>query len=431
MFKNTFCSSPWIHMRIRSNGDFEYCRWTKSEIGTVYNIKDISVEEYFQKRMSKVRKDMLDGKSIKECDSCYLMEKHGKISGRQKQLLKVGIFESMFESTFNSSTFLENFKYSNETQGDTDLLPVDWQIDLGNYCNSACVMCAPRYSSKLANKWFELGLIDHPHNNFSWAQDPVLFNSFTEDLVKIKNLRYLHFLGGETLITPGFSKILEKLLENDINKEVIIGLTTNLTVWPEQTIELLKSFKHVHLGLSIESLHQINDYVRWPSQINDVKNKLDKFVRLGKEYDWNISIRVTPNILTITKLKELYQYAYDHSVGIESCNFLHRPECLRIDLLPRELRQTAVDNMRYFIKKNKIEETTKLPIINVRKKDTIRQTVIQDAESVVSYLETQPMHNTSKYVELVEFLKKIENNRKNKIVDYLPEYEEFFRSIGY
>ena len=350
MFNKTFCSSPWLHMRIRSNGDFQFCRWAKNEIGEIQNIKNISVKDYFQKHISNIRRDLLDGKSLRECDTCYVMEKHGKISGRQKQLLKVGIIEDKFEKTFNSSTFLNQFKYSNEHNGDIDSLPVDWQIDLGNYCNSACVMCDPRSSSKLAGEWFKLGFIDSPYNNFSWSQDPMLLNKFIKELVGMKNLQYLHFLGGETLITPGFSKMLEELINHKINENVIIGLTTNLTVWPERTIELLKSFKYVHLGVSIESLDNINDYVRWPSKIDDVRNKLDSFVKLGKECDWTISIRVTPNLLTITRLKDLYQYAYDNSTGIESCNFLHRPKFLRMDLLPENLRQNAVRNINEFIK---------------------------------------------------------------------------------
>ena len=359
-------------MRIRSNGDFEFCRWASKEIGTVQNIKNMSLQEYFQKHISNIRKDMLDGKLLKECDTCYTMEKHGKVSGRQKQLLKVGITESMFKQTFNSSTFLENFKYSNDHSGDTDQLPVDWQIDLGNFCNSACVMCDPKSSSKLASEWLKLGFIDKPYDNFSWAQDTALLNKFVEELAKIKNLQYLHFLGGETLITPGFSKILEKLLEHKINENVIIGLTTNLTVWPEQTIELLKSFKNVHLGMSIESLDPVNDYVRWPSEINDVRNKLDNFVKLGKEQGWNLVIRITPNLLTVTKLKELYQYAYDYSIGIESCNFLHKPEFLRIDLLPKDLRQIAIDNINDFINKNSIERINDTLIVNTRKKENVR-----------------------------------------------------------
>lgn len=430
MFEHTFCSSPWIHMRIRSNGDFEFCRWAKKEIGEKHNIKDTSIKDYFQKHISNIRKDLLDGKSLKECDACYVMEKHGKISGRQKQLLKVGIIEDKFKKTFNSSTFLDNFKHSNENNGDTDRLPVDWQIDLGNYCNSACVMCEPRSSSKLAGEWLKLGFIDSPYDNFSWAQDTTLLNKFVEELVGIKDLQYLHFLGGETLITPGLSKILEELIRHKISKNVIIGLTTNLTVWPEKTIELLKSFKYVHLGLSIESLDKINDYVRWPSNIIDVKNKLDNFVKLGNEYNWDISIRVTPNLLTMTRLKELYQYAYDNSIGIESCNFLYKPDFLRIDLLSKELREVAIKDIKNFINKNNIKETNHISIINVRNKTTIRQTILQDAQSVVHYLEKQPF-DTSKYKKLIEFLKKLESNRKNKILNYLPEYEEFFRSIGY
>jgi hypothetical protein len=342
MFEHTFCSSPWIHMRIRSNGNFEFCRWAKNEIGEIRNIKDTSIKEYFQKHISHIRKNLLNGNSLKECDACYLMEKHKKISGRQKQLLKVGIIEDKFKKTFNSNTFLDNFKYSNDHHGDTDCLPVDWQIDLGNYCNSACVMCSPNSSSKLANEWFKLGFIDQPHNNFSWAQDSHLLEKFVKELVEIKNLQYLHFLGGETLITPGFSKILEELIKHKINKNVIIGLTTNLTVWPEKTIELLKSFNYVHLGMSIESLDSINEYVRWPSKINDVRKKLDQFVALGNKHNWDMSIRVTPNLLTITRLKELYQYAYDNFIGIESCNFLYKPEFLRMDLLPNELKQISI-----------------------------------------------------------------------------------------
>lgn len=431
MFKHTFCPTPWIHMRIRSNGDFEFCRWAKKEVAEVRNIKDTSIKEYFQKHLSIVRKDLLDGKSLKECDDCYVMEKHKKISGRQKQLLKIGINEQKFKKTLNSSTFLNKFKYSNENNGDTDCLPVDWQIDLGNFCNSACVMCEPRSSSKLANEWLKLGFIDKPYNNFSWAQDSYLLSKFVEELVHIKNLQYLHFLGGETLITPGFSKILEELIKNKLNQNVIIGLTTNLTVWPEQIIELLKSFKYVHLGMSIETLDSVNDYVRWPSNITDVRNTLNRFVELGKRHNWDMSIRVTPNLLTITRLKKLYQYAYDNFIGIESCNFLYRPEFLRIDLLPGNLRQSAMDAINEFINSSTTEKIQQIPIVNVRNNATIRQAVLQDAQSVLHYLEKQPQYDKSKYTDLVTFLKKLENNRKNKILDHLPEYEEFFRSIGY
>ena len=105
---------------------------------------------------------------------------------------------------------------------------------------------------------------------------------------------------------------------------------------------------------------------------------------------------------------------------------------MALDLLPENLRQNAVRNINEFINKNEIKGTNNdVTLINVRNKETIRQAVLDDAKSVVSYLEKQPPHDNSSYDDLINFLKKLENNRKNKILDYIPEYEEFFRSIGY
>jgi len=33
--------------------------------------------------------------------------------------------------------------------------------------------------------------------------------------------------------------------------------------------------------------------------------------------------------------------------------------------------------------------------------------------------------------DLVDFVKRLETSRGNSILDYLPEYEELFRSAGY
>jgi sulfatase maturation enzyme AslB (radical SAM superfamily) len=151
-------------------------------------------------------------------------------------------------------------------------MPQDWQIDLGNFCNSACIFCGPNNSSRLAAEYKKLGLITKlPKKN--WADNPEMLERFIEILDGTKNIAYLHFLGGETIITPAFKKILKKLIERGLNKTASIGLTTNLTVWEPEIIELLTQFKEINLGMSIECLHhEINDYLRWPSKINECKN---------------------------------------------------------------------------------------------------------------------------------------------------------------
>lgn len=416
-------------MRVLPSGELRYCRWMEDKKNPIVgNLNQTDFLTYFQKEMSALRLKMLQGEHISSCDQCAKMEEHGKISGREKQLLKVGIKLDNFEKTFRSSTFYDEFKKSFNNQGDTELWPQDWQIDLGNYCNSGCVFCSPTYSSKLANEFKKLGLIEElPPRN--WTDDEEAVDRFVELLSQSKKLSYLHFLGGETLITPAFKKILLKLIEKGLNTNTSIGFTTNLTVWDESIVELLKQYKEVNLGMSIECLHPINDYLRWPSKIEKVKEILEKWIQLGKQQNWLIQFRITPTLFSIAHIKTIYDYAYTYDVGVESCNFLYNPPFMRMSVLPIDVRQNIAKELQYWINSKKllfVEER----IINTRDPNKIKDYILQDAMSYVDYLQNGPDESSS-WPALVSYLKKLESSRKNSILDYAPEYEKLLRSAGY
>lgn len=431
MLKKYFCGSPWIHMRIENNGDYAFCRWQRNNNYSAekHNIKHTSPLEYFQKHMADIRSTMLAGNPVTACESCYIMEKNNKVSGRQKQLLKIGVLEGHFEKSLISSPLFQSIKYSDQNKGHTFLEPVDWQIDLGNFCNSACVMCSPKFSSKLANEWHHIGLIDQPYDNNNWAQNEHLLEKFITCLSGIKNLNYLHFLGGETLITPAFKKMLKALKNAGLNEKVVIGLTTNLTVWPEDVIDILRTFKNVHIGLSIESMNKLNDYIRWPSKISSIKENLKKFIDLTDEKKWFASLRITPNLFTVFYIDEVYRYALQNNIGVESCNFIYKPSFLKIDLMPDELKQITLKKLRGILNENHYTEN-KIPVVNVRRKEVVRQSLIEDVQSVIKYIENAET-DTSQYQNLVSFIKTIEKNRGNSVIEYAPEYENFLRNIGY
>lgn len=422
MFEKNFCTSPWFSMRIRANGNFEFCRWADDT--ETHNIREVGIRDYFQKYMSKKRKDLLQGKSPTGCHTCLTMEKHGKVSGRQKQLLKTGILYSNFK-TLHSSTILQHLKHSQNHDGDTEMLPVDWQIDLGNYCNSACVMCRPEWSSKLQSEFHKLGLTTKKQDRFTWSEDQKYVSEFIDILRNTPHLRYLHFLGGETTIIPSFKKILNEIKSQC--KEAIIGFTTNLTTWDDELIGILKNFKQVHVGVSIESLDELNDYVRWPSKIGKVKAILKKWLLISKQNNWIMSLRTTPSLISLPGVPKLYEFAYENKIGIESCNFLYEPDFLSLSALPIDLRKPVIKDLEKFLidKADPVDS-----VINVRNPSFTSVTVLQDAKSLISYLKTEKYVN-SNHGELTKYLKKIESNRKNSILNYLPSYEEFLRSIGY
>jgi len=407
-------------MRITNNGGMTYCRWA-DKIATQAQIQDVSPTVFFQEHMAGIRADMLEGIAPGGCAECHLMEQHNKVSGRQKQLLKVGVRLEQFEKTLASSPWVETFADPTCTQ-----LPQDWQIDLGNYCNSACVFCEPGSSSRLASEWKRIGFIDQlPAPN--WTDDPVLVAKFVETLEQSPHIQYLHFIGGETLITPAFKTILEALIRAGLNRTATIGFTTNLITWDDEVIELLKQFSGVNLGMSIEAFKIVNDYVRWPATLPKIYETLDRWLEVAKQHSWLMQFRTTPTILTVGHLLSVYQYAWDHNIAVESCNFLNKPEFMRPSVLPLEYRRSIIQHMETWIAARCAGTDT---IVNTRDPNVAQQQVVQDLQSYVNYLKNEP-DESYRLLELIKFLKQLEASRGNSVLTYLPEYEELFRTAGY
>ena len=417
-----------MHAKITHDGQFHACRW-QEETYTKYdqseNIHSTTPIKFFRESMSDIRKKLLSGESLDMCNKCYDMDKHDKVSGRQKQLLKSGIALDQFEKTTLSSPMLEYFRQSVD-EGKTDLLPIDWQVDLGNYCNSNCVFCHPMFSSSLATEYKKLGIITEMPRK-SWTEYPELVDDFIDTLDKTDHLAYIHFLGGETLITPAFKKMLTALVDKGISQKVSIGFTTNLTVWREDLIELLSKFKMVNLGMSIECLSKLNDYVRYPSEINQVREILDRWIDVGQKNQWLLQFRITPTLLTINELTSVYELAYAKGIAVESCNFLTEPKILRPGVLPREHIDRAIATLKDWISDKDREVST---VVNTRNPTHAKDQIVQDAKSYIKWLEESP-DETAYQSDLVTFLKKIESSRNNSILDYLPEYEQFLRTAGY
>jgi sulfatase maturation enzyme AslB (radical SAM superfamily) len=409
-------------MRIANDGSMTYCRWADKKIlQPGGSIQDIRAIEFYQQRMVPVRQALIDGQTPPGCNVCSRTEQHGKISGRQKQLLKTGVRLEHFEKTLVSSPWIDTFTDNKFFQ-----LPQDWQIDLGNYCNSACVFCSPQSSSRLASEWKKIGLIDQLPPD-SWTSDPVLVEKFINTLKQSKHIQYLHFIGGETLITPAFEQILKILIEQGINQTATIGFTTNLITWSPEVVELLTQFKGVNLGMSIESFDPVNDYVRWPATGSKVQEILQRWLELANQHNWLVQFRTTPTALSVSGLLSVYEYAWSRNITVESCNFFENPVFMRPSVLPLEYRSNIIFKMKSWIAAHL---TTQESIVNIRDPNTAQQQIVQDLQSYVNYLESEP-DRSDLLPELIKFLKQLEANRGNSILTYLPEYEQLFRTAGY
>jgi sulfatase maturation enzyme AslB (radical SAM superfamily) len=436
MFEKTFCSSPWFHFRLTYDGSFESCRWAHNP-EKIHKVQNQSLLQYYNSdQMRELRQQLLAGDSPDHCTTCYYEESFGKLNGRLRQLNKSAVDTNNFALTLRSSPHYQSFEHSLNTEGESKLGPADLQIDLGNTCNSACIMCAPEASSKLEAEYNRLSVINpilfqKPKAYLSWTKDPDLLDRVVKELSSLSNLRYIHFLGGETLYDEAFYYICEKLIENGMSKQIIVGTTTNGTIYNQRIQYFIENFNQFHLGVSIESVTSLNDYIRWPGKIDNILTNINKFLELRNSHkNLYVSLRITPNIFSIYQIDRLFEYMIENQVIAESCNILRDPSCLRIELIPDDIRQEIKTKLHQLIEKHSLSEQK---IVNVRRQDQIPKVI---ADVILDYYKfvcdfKSPENADQLRYQLIDYIKTFEQNRKNYILDYIPRYEKFLRHYGY
>lgn len=433
---NTFCSSPWYHIKITYNGEFKECRWLTDQDVPPVNVANTSIMKFYNhERMRKFRSDLLNGVAPNGCSDCYYQDQFGKLNGRKRQLLKSGIRTDNFELTTRSSPHYQHFLYSQNNNGQANYHPVDLQIDLGNTCNSACIMCYPAASSRLHSDFKKLHKISpvifkNPEEYSSWTHDPALVTKVVDQIIALPNLKYIHFLGGETLYDETFYTICEQLIAAGKAKDIIIGTTTNGTLYDQRIENLIKEFQEFHLGISIESVTPLNDYIRYPGKIDVILKNIDKFLALRDESKLYVSMRITPNIFTVNELDLMFEYLIEKNVTAESCNILSSPEMLRMELLPDDIRQNIISKLDQLTKKYDFKKTDQP---NTRRNDIISSVIanliLEYQQFILTYV--VPDNAEESRYQLVDFIKAFESIRHNSILDYAPDYEKFLRSYGY
>lgn len=436
MLKDTFCPSPWFHLRLLYNGDFKECRWFGHESSSISNISTTSIMEFYNSQaMKSLRTELLAGECPSNCSNCYYEDKFDKLSGRRKQLLKSGINNEHFELSARSSPHYQEFLHSMKSQGHSNMSPVDLQIDLGNTCNSACIMCSPSASSRLHTEYVKLHKINptlfkDPVSYKSWIQNPALVDKFVNELVALPSVKYIHFLGGETLYIEAFYTLCEKLIEAGVSKNIIVGTTTNGTIYDQRLEHIISNFKEFHLGLSIEAVTQLNDYVRYPCKISGVMDNFDKFLKLRETTNLQISLRITPNVFTIYEIDQVFEYMIANNVIAESCNILFDPDCLRIELLPDDIRQEVLAKIDAVIARYNINKTN---IVNIRRSDLVSDVIANVIVDYRNFIANYTVPDKVDYLryKLIDFLKSFEYIRQNSILDYAPRYKDFLKSYGY
>ena len=320
------CHLLWGHIAIFPNGEVRpCCRFKMPEPGL--SLLNSSFSEARNSAVFRTaKKTMLSGTLPESCIKCGEEERNGVSSLRQKSNLG----RNLDDLTADAIAPLES---------------IEWF--LGNSCNLRCITCVPERSS-------------------SWNQDAIALSYEPAPLAKmnvdllepyISNLRKIKLIGGEPLLHKEHDQILEMIRARGVPKETHLVLNSNATIFPSaRTLELWGGMKRVELGLSIDGVGAVNEYVRYPSSWRAIDSNLKKYLALANSKE-NIELYIicTLSALNVTRLSEIYlwwenffeRHASSQRISRDIYwNFVMDPAHFSPLVVPLSLRQAAITDLK-------------------------------------------------------------------------------------
>jgi hypothetical protein len=436
---STFCPIPWIFQAVRNNGDIRICcqaNVTENQgvvrhaDGTPYNAGKDNMEEARNAELMKtVRKNMLDGVWSAECARCMKEEDSGLNSRRQYELSNW---------KFNLAD-AQKVTQDDGTIVDTNLQYFD--LRFGNMCNLACRMCGPTDSHTWYEQWLEYhnddgyddthGRVTLQRNEkgrlFTKDYDWHNSESFWEQIEKnISHIEHVYMAGGEPMMIERHYEFLQKCIDGNHAKNIIIEYNTNMTNLPDRVLNMWTHFKQVRVGASIDGMGEVVEYQRWPLKWKSAyKNlqKLDDYAYNNKNIIAWLAFTVTAyNVWHVPefmwwKLKESGFKAINTTKKrpIITHHVAHGPKRTNIKLLPADMKIQLREYYNEWIERFNNEDDFD---------DNVKKNAQSILSSVLKFADAEDL--SDKLDEFVRFTKYLDKARKQSILDVAPQYKGLF-----
>jgi hypothetical protein len=388
---DVFCPLPWNHISTTSSGSYRLC-CNSDELMNRLSDEEGKTPKIYRESFSSVRNTellrdvrstMKSGEKPEVCRPCYEDEAH---FGYSPRLAYVSSFK------LNEVDVLERTKEDGTIE--SNAFPVQYiDIRLGNLCNLRCRMCNSWSSSSWNQeaqdifKSENVGLMDWPSQKKEWIKE-VLSHS---------DLQELYLTGGEPTLIEENIELLKRLKDLGMD-EVRIKINSNLVFLSPAFIKALEGFKNVLFKCSIDSLGAVNDYIRFPSSFNEIKNNLD-LVR----NKFSFEIQSTIQVYNIFSCAEWILWCRN-SIGIAP-DFYSLREPKWLDIRSMNPAYKAI------IKKN-IEERSSM--------------LLPEDLLVLNQLlgEVGLNYDTSIENDFKKYTKAMDNYRKQSVSEFIPELSD-------
>jgi len=322
---------------------------------------------------------MFKGDSVKGCDHCYANEKNNTPSSR--------LFYKTYEDTPSRD------------------LPTIIDIDFSNLCNLKCIMCSHDRSSQWAK---DLG---HPNNGIRTVSMDLI-----DDLVTISdNIEQMTIQGGEPSIMKEYEYYFECLNDNNLLGNIDLQVITNATNVNTKFYKLLEKFKSVRLSVSVDAFGKANNYIRWPSDFNQIEKNLIMMSELRN----NVKVEI------LNSLNVLSMFNYDEFlVWCRKIESVYGKKSKYFGIVPMKV----VNPIQWspFIAPELLKYKFCRDVKQFIKSDNLTHNSNFKTEIMMLMNRIYKANEDPKAIDLLKrSVDELNTQRKTKITEYIPEFHKY------
>ena len=400
MKTRTICAIPWMHLNFEPNGKVVPCCLTSTHNYFAGDLTTDSIEEIWNSdNMKSLRLQMVNGEEPKICSTCFNKERVTGLSGRihhNKAFPKV----------------LERIpKITDQTGYVSEMNLLYWDFRFSNLCNLKCRSCGPRYSSAWVPDAKKLGLISNQDKvwNIDSVDNTNNFDFLTEQINVVEKI---YFAGGEPLMMDEHWQILE-LLDKNNRHDVKISYNTNCTTFTYKNKDVFDYWKKwnadkLQIWPSIDEIGPRAELIRSGTVWSKVEANLKRLTTLDNTL---IKPGITVGAWNVFRLPEIINHLVD--IGVINSerhyqnfflNLIEMPLHYNITILPDKFKNKTRKRLIKFIGS-----------FNKKHNTDIREHFTQ------VLAELSKAHNPNAAQRFVNMTAKVDNVRKEKFYDVVPE----------
>ena len=233
---DTLCMAPWTHTYLSPQTERRMCcasrepaqnfaQYIDTKSGTGRYIPVTLEEHWNSPHMQSVRRRMLAGETLPECEVC------------NDQLLNTDVYRTYFWHLFQHK--YDDVIGKTDLNGRTSMLPVSWDYRFSNLCNFKCRTCGDMLSSSWETEQRQHQMIDWSNTKNAWMQpdvrreitqfqDTQIEEEFSS-AVEQHRVEEIYWVGGEPLMYEQHWRYMKRIIELGDGKNVYARYNTNLS----------------------------------------------------------------------------------------------------------------------------------------------------------------------------------------------------------